>query len=484
MMKHNRGLILRHANLNQKGLTLVEITIVMFLMGVMGLGAAATLLSISQNQKSAETSSGMVEITSQLQRAVAGTGTIRNAKTACGEMFEMTSAPAFGTRTGETNIRIQMPDGTMLQPGQMATNTGMTINRIFLTDNILVNTNGSANMYVSSLVMEYSAGNLGAMAGRKRRNLATMSISMDGNTMMDCNAQILLPPRSELCQGFDGLRWDEQLQACVQDFETGAGTTNEFNCPAGTWKRVIGGQNQCVPGATDCGFGKIAKGFRFGIMNGCGQPPTGPAVSLAAAPWYPPMPGTPEPPQRLPEDPPVTVTTTTVPNTFIEEPPPETIQNFPPPTTPPNPPASCVDGSTVNEIIYNLCSTPGFSCPIGGISSAPSQSCVDETPVEYETPDLKETPPSQAPIPAYAPPTCMCAGNRINPGEYCVSCVKDYYGYGSNRYTHVAYICGGDGTLTLTSGTIMPDEYGDASCTNTYRRGNCDNITGICYQDP
>ena len=303
------------------------------------------------------------------------------------------------------------------------------ISRMYLSDNFpLVQ---RPNSYVSTLYMEALVGPTKQMM--KSRAVATVVVTIDAaGKIKECNVSTQQPSNRETCDAMYGMTWDEGAQECQQALSLDA-NFNMSTCPAGTHK--VG--QTCIPTASGCANGQLARGFDLGIVQTCEEPPLNPAVGEPTQSVAGPVEGQPNqtpaplasPGQRLPA-----VSTSGV----------------TPAVSASATPSSCID--LIGTTNYNYCYA-NLTCRAYLASNPPAgPECVAQTSIAYATPAPART-PSPAPPPDL---TCACNDARIANGEYCMYCIPQVdYGYG---YVDYAY-----GVSKCSNGNLVPDQTASAA---------------------
>ncbi len=440
-----------------KGFSLIEVMIAMMITGILTIGVSSNLLDMTRAQKASESNSNAIEVQKMILSSFAGMNKVTGA--ACTSVLSLTGAPQFGTTAGVTNVSLAIPGLPALQAGATITagSQSFRVDRIYLSDNTPISTapTGNAQMYISNLYIESSTGAFGSMLGKKR-NIGSMTVTLENGVLTACNAKALSMNSATMCGNMAGFVWNTASGKCTQYIApTAGGGGVEIDCPPGTWRRS---DNQCVPVASDCGNGRVAKGFRLGLVSSCTNASIGPAVGLPA-PISPPT-IAPAVPSQAASGAPSAPTPPTNPFT-----PPVASQNISAPTVPPAPPSSCVNGTTINETNYNLCENGNEICDLSGYTAV-DNSCSVQEALAYTTPNLATNPPSVAPP---ANNTCMCNNRRIADGEYCMYCVNNiHFGWGYRNYTFGVSQCSA-GVLVEIPNPVM-NTVGGVFCSNTYGR--------------
>lgn len=424
MQKRSKSLIL---TANSSGFSLMELLVVLAILGVVAAGTSAQLLSNHKSVLKLQSKANMTQTMTLMHKAFG-----KNMSTAARTCAETLQPVSQFSPNGVTPVEIRMGDHEAYSAGaKIPGQTEFTVSRIYLSDNFpLIQ---RPNSYVSTLYLEAAIGP--DQQRMKPRAIATVVVTIDGaGKIASCNVSTQTPSSRETCDAMYGMTWDDAANECQQALALDE-NFNMTACPAGT--RKVG--QTCIPTATGCANGQLARGFDLGQVQSCEEPPLNPAVGIPTQSVAAPVEGVPD------------QTPVPVPSPGIRLPAVSSGTGAGSAPAAPSPtPSSCID--LIGAVNYAYCNA-NATCKAFLETNPPADAnCVAQTSVAYATPAPTSTP-------SLAPPadlTCACNSSRIGNGEYCMYCIENVdYGYG---YVDYAY-----GVSRCTDGNLVPDPGASAS---------------------
>ena len=409
----------------QSGFNLVELLVTVSILAVIAAGTSAQLINSHRDSLKMQSKANMAQTMSIVHKAFGKVSAAKAADWSCAQTLQPVGQ--FNP-TGETKVQLKMSgsEEVIKEESVVSGQSNFKIKELYLADNFDLGAQ-RPNSYVSSLYMTAEMGALGQTTVMKPRAVATVVVTIDSaGKIAECNVSTEIPTASETCGAMYGMTWNNETSQCDQSLAMDT-TFNLSSCPAGTHK--IG--DVCLPTATGCGSGQIARGFDLGMVSSCTEPPLNPAVGVPTQSIPPPV-------VDVPNQTPQPVADAGAPL------PPVTSGSVAPAVTTVPTPAACTE--YIGDVNYDYCYA-NTSCrtQISGRQPA-GENCVAQNSVPY-------TPPATSSTPSPAPPTdnsCACNDARIANGDYCMYCIPQVdYGYG---YVDYAY-----GMSKCTNGNLVPD---------------------------
>ncbi len=231
-------------DLNNSGMSLIEITVSMGILTLIALSSAYITQGFTKSQINAERNADVVQRGINIRdslKAKAGSD-------ACTDIISIDSGEFSVTNEDEITV---VTNGTEYSSGTQI-NTNYRFDRIYFGNKILIGSTPVHSTYTTTMYVNPAILQNGIWMPQARKSLGSISVQVDSTTgeMLDCNLSAMAVNSEAVCESVSGMIWVPSSSECIMNLETEAdGTVVE--CAGGFYKTANG---DCVPEKTDCTY--------------------------------------------------------------------------------------------------------------------------------------------------------------------------------------------------------------------------------------